>query len=313
VVKDLEQNSLVLYGKKKLKWVKKHLPLLEKDEVLIKTIAGAVSIGAELPQFMESDKTDVSPKYPKETGYESFGEIVEAGNEVKTLNIGDKVVAFYGHKDYGIIKEQKAIPVPKDIHYSDALLSILSCDSAKGVLKLNPNESDKVLITGAGTMGLLTVYFLKEYMNNHHIDVLEPDLTRGALAKQLGANRIFSSKSECLNNSYNIGFECSASNEAFISLQKSLLRDGEICILSDGNKDKFELQPEFFEKELRIVGSSDGWDYKKHSAWYFDNIKQNGSQLDKIFELKIRKEELIQCFEDMSQGKVKPLKVLVKY
>jgi alcohol dehydrogenase len=309
----MEQNSLVLYGKKKLKWIKRTLPPLENDEVLIKTIAEAVSVGAELPLYMESDITDMSPKYPKETGYESYGEIVEVGNKVKTLNVGDSVLAFYGHKDYGIIKEKKAIPVPKNIHYSHALLTILSCDSAKGVLKLNPKETDKVLVTGAGTMGLLTVYFLKEYMNVQHIDVLEPNLTRGALAKLFGANSVFNNISECPNDFYDSGFECSAFNEAFNSLQKSLLKDAEICILSDGNKDKFELQPEFFEKELKIVGSSDGWDYKKHSTWYFDNIRQNCSPLDKIFELKIRKQELIQCFEDMSQGKVNPLKVLVKY
>lgn len=92
---------------------------------------------------METDLTEKSPHYPKETGYESYGEIIEVGDEVKTLKIGDRVVAFYGHKDYGVIKNYKAILVPKGIHYSDALLTILSCDSAKGVLKLNPKKKIK--------------------------------------------------------------------------------------------------------------------------------------------------------------------------
>jgi alcohol dehydrogenase len=61
------------------------------------------------------------------------------------------------------------------------------------------------------------------------------------------------------------------------------------------------------------MGSSDGWDYKKHSKWYFENVKQNGSQLSNIFELKISKQERSQCFEDLSEGKVHPLKVLVEY
>jgi alcohol dehydrogenase len=309
----MKQNSLLLFQKKELKWTQKNLPPLENDEVLIKTIAGAISIGAELPQYMESDLTDTSPRYPKETGYESYGEIIEIGDEVKTLNIGDRVVAFYGHKDYGLIKEHKAIPVPKEIHYSDALLTILSCDSAKGVLKLNPKNTDKVLVTGMGTMGLMTVYFLKEYMNVHHIDVLEPNSSRGAFAEMLGVNNVFNDISECPTDFYEYGIECSAHNEAFKSLQKSLLVDAGICILSDGNKEKFELQPEFYEKELKIVGSSDGWDYKKHSKWYFENVKQNGCQLSNIFELKISKQELSQCFEDLSEGKVNPLKVLVEY
>ncbi|SEQ28779.1 alcohol dehydrogenase [Virgibacillus subterraneus] len=69
----MERKSLELHGKKKLKWTKKSLQHLKNDEVLIKTIAGAVSVGAELPQYMESDITDMSPQYPKETGYESLG------------------------------------------------------------------------------------------------------------------------------------------------------------------------------------------------------------------------------------------------
>lgn len=313
VVNVMEQYSLVLYGKEELKWTRHILPPLKKDEVLIKTIAGAISIGAELPQYMESDFTEKSPNYPKETGYESYGEIIGIGNEVKSFKNGDRVVAFYGHKDYGVIKAHKAIPVPKGINHSDALLTILSCDSAKGVLKLSPKETDKVLVTGMGTMGLLTFYFLKEYMKVHHIDVLEPNASRGELAKLLGANNVFNDESECPRNFYKYGLECSARNDAFKLLQKSLLVNGEICILSDGNKEQFELQSEFYEKELKIVGSSDGWDYKKHSEWYFENIKRKGSQLHKIFELKISKQELIQCFEDLSKRKINPLKILVKY
>ncbi|MGI8279683.1 zinc-dependent alcohol dehydrogenase [Bacillus mycoides] len=309
----MKQNSLILYGKKELKWAQKELPSLEKDEVLVKTIAGAISIGAELPQYMETDLTEKSPHYPKETGYESYGEIIEVGDEVKTLKIGDRVVAFYGHKDYGVIKNYKAILVPKGIHYSDALLTILSCDSAKGVLKLNPKKEDKIIVTGMGTMGLLAVYFLKEYMNVYHVDVLEPNQSRGDLAKLLGAKNVFNDMSECPQDLYSYGLECSGYKEVFNSLQKALLQGAGLCILSDGNKEIFELQPEFYKKELKIIGSSDGWDYKKHSEWYFENVKQKGSLLINLFELKIEKGQLIQCFKDLNEGKVNPLKVLIEY
>jgi alcohol dehydrogenase len=309
----MKQNSLMLLGKKELKWTHNELPLLAPDEVLVKTIAGAISIGAELPQYLETDLTERQPAYPKETGYENYGEIIRAGKGVSTLKIGDRVVASFGHKDYGIIPESKAILVPRDIHYTDALLTILSCDAAKGVMKLNPGKGDKILVTGMGTMGLLTVYFLREYMDVHHIDVLEPNASRRDLAKQLGANNLLNDISECPKDFYDYGLECSGNNAAFHCLQTSLVPEAGICILSDGNKDVFELQPEFYEKELKIVGSSDGWDYQKHSEWYFENVKRRGSGLSHLFELTIGKEELITCFEDLGEGHVNPLKVLVKY
>ncbi|OIU71780.1 zinc-dependent alcohol dehydrogenase [Rossellomorea aquimaris] len=309
----MKQNSLMLLGKKELKWIQNELPPLANDEVLVKTIAGAISIGAEMPQYLETDITERQPAYPKETGYENYGEIIEVGKGVAMLKKGDRVVASFGHKDYGIIPEYKSIPVPRDIHYADALLTILSCDAAKGVLKLNPGKEDKVLVTGMGTMGLLTVYFLREYMDVRHIDVLEPNASRRFMAKQLGSNNLLNDISDCPKDFYDYGLECSGINAAFHCLQTSLLPDAGLCILSDGNKDVFELQPEFYEKELRIVGSSDGWDYQKHSQWYFENIKRRRSVLNQLFELTIGKEELIRCFEDLGEGRVNPLKVLVKY
>lgn len=83
------------------------------------------------------------------------------------------------------------ILVPEGIHAPEALLAILSCDAAKGVLKLNPEETDKVLVSGMGTMGLLTVHFLKEYMNVHHVDIIEPNPSRRNLALQFGAKSAF--------------------------------------------------------------------------------------------------------------------------
>jgi alcohol dehydrogenase len=309
----MNQHSLVLHAKQELKWTQKEIPPLKRDEVLVKTIAGAISIGAELPQYLETDITERQPQYPKETGYENYGEIVGVGPGVEVLKAGDRVVASYGHKDYGVIQEHRAIPVPKDIHYSDALLTILSCDAAKGVLKLNPDRDDKVLVTGMGTMGLLTVYFLKEYMDVHHIDVVEPNPTRRELAKQLGANDLFTDTSVCPRDFYHFGLECSGKKDAFHCLQSSLVKEAGLCILSDGNKDIFDLQPEFYEKELKIIGSSDGWDYRKHAEWYFENVRRRGSLLNRLFELRIGKEELIQCFMDLGDGRVNPLKVLVEY
>ena len=39
----------------------------------------------------------------KKTGYESYGEVIEVGNKVTHVNVGDKVV-FYGHETIGIVK-----------------------------------------------------------------------------------------------------------------------------------------------------------------------------------------------------------------
>ncbi|SDI48160.1 alcohol dehydrogenase [Natribacillus halophilus] len=89
-------------------------------------------------------------------------------------------------------------------------------------------------------------------------------------------------------------------------------QQGKICILSDGNKEQLQLQPTFYEKELHIIGSSDGWDYQKHARWFFQ-YTPNIPYIDKLFEYEINKNALIKCFDDLNNGIINPLKVLVRY
>lgn len=243
---------------------------MQADELLIQTLHGAISIGAELPQIMATDRSDLALTYPKETGYESYGEVLAIGEDVSNIRVGDRVGAFYGHHDIAIVRAAKVIPVPRDLPPQLALLTILSCDAAKGVHKLNPRPSDAVAVTGLGTIGLLTVFYLRHYFGLSRIDAVDPDERRHALAP-----------------------------------------NGQLCILSDGNYDVLSLCPSFYAKELRIVGSSDGLDYRAHADWFLPAARKTPALL-KLFEQSVDWSDLIPCFEDLQAG-AKPLKVFVSY
>ncbi|MGZ9773322.1 zinc-binding dehydrogenase [Bacillus toyonensis] len=307
----MEQNKLVLEGPKRLKWETCKIKSIQDEEIIIKTIAGAISIGAELPQYKESDVSDTNPMYPRKTGYESYGEVIQVGNKVTNLNVGDKVVSFYGHNTIGIVKGDKVIRVPSYIKSKVALLSILSCDAAKGVLKLNLRQDEKVLITGMGVIGLLACYFLKYYVGVKQVDVVEPNKNRRDFAKKFGAKNIYESEEQIIET-YNYGFECSATNSGFHTLQKAINSNGEICILSDGNIEDLTLTADFYRKELQIIGSSDGYDYQKHADWFFNQIEQT-PWIEEIFQHEIHYSTLEQCFAELSKGTINPLKVFVSY
>lgn len=305
------QQALKLVGKKKLEWVTTRIPALEADQVLIKTIATAISVGAELPQYDETDLTDSSPVYPRKVGYESYGIIVDRGESVTSLNIGDRVLAFYGQQAYGIVSEQKAFYVPPEVDYKTALLAILSCDAAKGVRKLAPSSTDSVIVSGLGTMGLLAIYYLRTYYGVTMIDAIDPDSNRKELAHTFGVGRVYT-PNEVKESFYDYGIECSARNDGFMNLQQAVKPNKSICILSDGNREGLMLQPHFFEKELHIVGSSDGWDYKEHFRWYFE-VSRHTPYVRKIFELDIDQYRLIDTFEKLNKRVINPIKVAVTY
>ncbi|RDB33987.1 zinc-binding alcohol dehydrogenase [Exiguobacterium sp. RIT594] len=303
----MHQHRLQVTAARSLTWTRHHLPPVQAHELLVRTIAGAISIGAELPQVRGDDPTDPAPVYPKETGYESYATVLAVGDNVTRFQVGDRLLAFYGHQDVALVEESKAIPVPDGISPKLALLNILSCDAAKGVRKLAPRTTDSVLVTGMGVMGLLTVFYLRHFYHVDRIVVFDPDPVRSSLALSLGAHALYSDTDETFTHA----LECSARQDAFVLLQEKLVPHGQLCILSDGNHETLSLTPAFYEKELRLVGSSDGWDYQEHAAWFFKTAP-HVPRLEHLFEQTVASNDLAECFERLLTDAT-PLKVLVLY
>ncbi|WP_290721807.1 MULTISPECIES: zinc-dependent alcohol dehydrogenase [Exiguobacterium] len=284
----------------------RELPPLGIHDVHVRTLAGAISIGAELPQWLEQDMTETSYDYPLETGYESYGEVLAVGDAVQIVKPGDRVVSFYGHQDQAIVPESKVIPVPAHISPREALLLILSCDAAKGVRKLTLTPDTSVLVSGMGTIGLLTVHYLRHYVNVRQIDILEPLTSRAELARQLGARVVTPGSSM-----YDAAIECSGRQAAFAELQSAVRPHGAICVLSDGNRESLTLTPAFHAKELQIVASSDGWDYRKHADWLFADERH--ATLSALFEHETSFSKLASCFASLMETPDLPIKVFVDY
>jgi alcohol dehydrogenase len=88
---------------------------------------------------------------------------------------------------------------------------------------------------------------------------------------------------------------------------------GRICILADGNIESLVLSPHFHERELLVVGSSDGEDYPGHARWFLEQVQSSQVPLQRLYEVETSAFQLPQVFEQMAQANEPPLKVLVHY
>lgn len=269
----LHTQSLLLHAPGDTRWVDEELPPLTSDAVAIRTIAGAISIGTELPLYQGRHRGSAPVFYPRMSGYESLGVITAIGSAVHDLAVGERVVAFYGHRTHAVVPARKVVRVPSYIADPHALLLVLACDTAKGVAKVAPQTSDTVLITGAGAIGLLTLFNLRA-RGVTDIAVIEPQPRRRALVNAFGARVVVAPEDESsLPEAATIGFECSSRNSAFGLLQGRLAQGGRICVLADGNLEPLTLAPQFHERELSVVGSSDGLDYRTYALWYWEQVR----------------------------------------
>jgi alcohol dehydrogenase len=205
------------------------------------------------------------------------------------------------------------ISVPDDISDALALLAILSCDVAKGVRKLAPRPEQPIVISGAGEIGLLALFMLTA-LGCYLVDVIEPLPIRRTLARRLGARAVFAPDALTSRaDDYALGFECSSRDEAFALLQQLMQPQGHICILADGNLEPLTLTAAFHHKELHIVGSSDGWDYRAHAAWYFHILRQRAVPLEALFDRQVQAADLAATFAGIADGSTSCIKVLVQY
>lgn len=305
------RRSLLLTAPRRLEWVEEPLAAPGEGELLVETLAGAVSVGSELPLYRGDERASRPTTYPRMTGYESLGLVRAAGAGVRTPAVGERIVATYGHRDAAIVPATKVIPAPPGLPDELALLGILSCDVAKGIGKVGPSAAEPVLISGAGTIGLLTLWVLRA-QGVRTVDVLEPLPERRALAEALGAAHAWA-PDELPRDDYAAGFECSSRDAAFARLQRALRRDGRICILADGNVEPLTLTPEFHARELAVVGSSDGLDYHAHARWFFARVQDGRSGLERLFDCRITAAELPATFARLATGELRALKVLVRY
>jgi alcohol dehydrogenase len=303
----------MLTAPRTLDWVEEVLPEPSGEDVVIQTMTGAVSIGSEMPQYLGTNRSAAPPTYPRMTGYESLGRVIWCGAQVRGITVGDRVLAFYGHRTLAVAPAASVISVPDDVSDALALLAILSCDVAKGVRKLSPRPEQPIAISGAGEIGLLTLFMLTA-LGCYLVDVIEPLPERRALARRLGARAVFPPNAlKSRNDIYALGFECSSRDQAFALLQRLLQPQGHICILADGNLEPLTLTPAFHHKELHIVGSSDGWDYRAHAAWYFHALRQRAVPLEAMFDRQVQATDLAATFAGLAAGSLGCVKVLVKY
>jgi alcohol dehydrogenase len=309
----MRSQSLMLVAPHQMSWIEQDLPPVGPRDLLVETSLGAISIGAELPQFRGDARSIVPERYPRMTGYESLGIVRERGAAVRRFKVGDRVVASYGHRTHAVVPIKHAIRVPPDIGDELAVLVILSGDVAAGIRKLGPALKGSVLVTGAGAIGLLAVFVLTA-LGAPVVDVVEPRAVQREMAISLGARRAVTPElAATLGEGYAGGVECSSRDAAFALLQERLRRDGRLCVLADGNIEPLSLAPAFHLRELTVFGSSDCRDYQAHTRWYFSRVRQAESDLARLFDVQIESADLSHTFARLATDATTATKVLVRY
>ena len=133
---------------------------LKSGEIKLKVRAAGVNFPDIL---MIQGKYQFKPDFPFSPGAEAAGEVLEVANDVKNVNIGDRVVAMTGH---GAFAEEVITPASKVTHIEDemdfitaASLTLTYGTTAHALIQRGKLKKDEYLLVhgAAGGVGLAAV------------------------------------------------------------------------------------------------------------------------------------------------------------
>lgn len=267
-------------------------------EVRVQTLLSALSVASELSVLRDGP-------FPSALGYQTLGTVTEAGPGV-TVPVGARVVTTLGHAAWGVHGASRVIPVPDDVPDRAALSVILAEETAKGLRRVQPAPHERVLVAGAGLLGLLSVFNLTRA--GHDVSVIEPRADRQALARQFGAREVYGPE-DAPRDAFDVGVECSAAPAGFAALLGALKPRGRCVVLSDGNWGALTLTPDFHRKELSVVASSDGEDYAAHARWWWRNVSP---VLEALYPVTVAAADLPDLYDRLSTPD-RPVSALVEW
>ena len=169
-------------------------------ELLVETQVSAISPGTELliyrgdaPADLPADETldalegDLS--YPLRYGYAAVGEVLEVGQQVDPNWIGRTVMAFNPHETAFSATPDAVVPIPEDLDPAALALYPTVETASSLVLDGGPGIDERVVVFGAGVVGLSTTALLASFPLSELV-VVDPIASRRELALDMGADAV---------------------------------------------------------------------------------------------------------------------------
>ncbi len=153
-------------------------PPTDDEGVVIRTAYSVISRGTELDLYTGQmhGRGPGAQTYPMLPGYMPCGEVIEVGDKVEHLQVGDWAIgsnlfggfderyccAWGGHCEYTVVSRtshsvhaaRRALKVPDGVPPTHASLAVLGAVARKGLtMKVRPQAGETVLVVGVGVIG----------------------------------------------------------------------------------------------------------------------------------------------------------------
>ncbi|MDQ3616970.1 MAG: zinc-binding alcohol dehydrogenase [Actinomycetota bacterium] len=327
----VRRHNLVVQEPGRVELVEEDLPAVPEGGLLLQTLTTGLSAGTELtfvkgdnpglrsrldPElglFVPDDQPDDRlPGYPvRRLGYMEVARVVES--RTQAFSVGDRVASAYGHATAHVSDpvREHVVPLPDDLDpvlgvyvahlgpiCANGLLHAAADVSAGPVASLGVGvEGRRVLVTGAGPIGLLTALFASVH-GADEVAVVDADPRRRELAQALGLLALDAAGDPALtlktrwrhgagDHGADLVFQCRGRPHALATALRALRPQGtvvDLAFYTDG-ADEVRLGEEFHHNGLTLRcaqigrvprGLASTWDRHRLSAETVRLLQERG-------------------------------------
>jgi threonine dehydrogenase-like Zn-dependent dehydrogenase/predicted dehydrogenase len=122
---------------------------------------------------------------PIPLGYCNFGKVIAVGHGVDRWRVGDRVVSNGPHAEIVRVPANLCARVPDNVSAEAAAFTVIASIGLQGIRLVEPTLGERVVVTGVGLIGLLTVQLLRAH--GCHVLALDYDEKKLELARSFGA------------------------------------------------------------------------------------------------------------------------------
>lgn len=144
---------------------------------------------------------------PIPLGYSSAGVVVEVGEGVHELRVGDRVACagagYANHADYNYVPRNLLAKLPDGVSMEAGAFATVAAIALQGVRQTQPTLGERVAVLGLGLIGQLTVQQLRA--NGCRVFGFDPNPARARLAMDLGAHEAVSGDLEAAADRFSDG------------------------------------------------------------------------------------------------------------
>jgi len=297
-----------------------------------------------LSETIRKVKSKVGSQSP--TGYSASGLVLEVGESIKGIKVGDKVACagagIANHAEFIAVPENLVVRVPEGLSLKYASTVTLGSIALQGVRRCKPELGEFVIVIGLGILGQLTLQLLK--LSGCKVIGIDLEQKRIDKALSLGLDIGFNPNKlniveEVIRNTNGYGADstvitASSASSAVINQAMEMCRKkGKIVVVGDvplNIERKY-----FYEKELDLLIStsygpgrydekyeSKGYDYpyayvrwteNRNMKEYLSLLSENKINVKDLIEEVCKIEEAPKAFESLRSGDNKPLVILLEY